>query len=136
MKYLELKEKHEKMLGDFPIAFAFSNEQLVQAMDKLGAKSKDDLCTVPYGGLILKDNTDKYRSLLKTIKEEEDEAIKDDQYLSEGFYYELNNHEYCITYDVTDTLACFGLTYKDVEKDERILSIFTKACAKYLENCW
>ena len=36
MKYLELKERQQKEVNDFPFGFAFSNEQFKEMMEKFG----------------------------------------------------------------------------------------------------
>lgn len=40
-EYLNLLDKHREELNDFPIAYAFSNEQLKEALTKLGAKKEE-----------------------------------------------------------------------------------------------
>ena len=41
MKYLKLKEKHQKEVNDFPFGFAFSNQQFKEMIEKFGLKEKD-----------------------------------------------------------------------------------------------
>ena len=40
-KYDEIKEKHQQRVNNFPMMFAFSQEQLYDGMKKLGLKSTD-----------------------------------------------------------------------------------------------
>ena len=35
--YLEMKERHQKEVNDFPMAFAFNKEQLESALQKIGS---------------------------------------------------------------------------------------------------
>ena len=39
-KYDEIKEKHQQRVNNFPMIFAFSQEQLYEGMKKLGLKIK------------------------------------------------------------------------------------------------
>lgn len=131
---MELQDKHSKMVNAFPMAFAFSNEQFEEAKKKLGVTSNDELLTISNGGMIRKTDSKDYTNLSCDITRENDEAMKDDEYLYEGFLYELGNHEYGITYDPEPTLDCFGLTVEDFEKSKRLRTIFKKARAKYLDG--
>ena len=78
---------------------------------------------------------DAYRALWSQCENENEEAMKDDEYLYQGFLYELGNHEFCITYDPSDTLDCFGLSIDVFDDNERISRIFKKARTDYLDSC-
>ena len=51
-------------------------------------------------------------------------AIAEDEtgegFIHDMFYFELNNHEYSITYDTTDALEALGLTAEEIAADERL----------------
>ena len=49
-KYDEIKEKHQKIVDDFPMKFAFSDEQFNQSMKELGLKPDDTDKVVSIGG--------------------------------------------------------------------------------------
>ena len=132
-KYSELTGKHRKMINDFPMTFAFSNKQLEEAKEKMGVTNNEELITVGSGAIIRKTDAKSYNEMIKTLNQESEEAIKDDDYLYEGFLYELGNHEYCITHDPEPTLDCFGIGVEDI--DERIKTIFNKAKNEYLSGC-
>jgi len=122
------------MINDFPMAFAFSNEQFTEAKKKLGVTENDELVALPSGGMIRKTDSEKLKEMYSVMAKEDEEAMKDDDYLYEGFLYELGNHEYCITYDPTDTFNCFGLSIAEVQADKRLLTIFNKAKEQYLSG--
>ncbi len=132
--YLELKGKHERLLNDFPIGFAFNNKQFEETKIKLGVKNNDELLSLSNGGFIRKSDSKAFDILFDSYNKETEEALKDDEYLYHGFLYELGNHEYCITYDPESTLDCFGLTIDQVNSDTRLLAIFKKARNIYLED--
>lgn len=132
-KYMELKSKHERMVNDFPMGFAFSDKQFKEAKEKLGVKNNKELLSLGSGGFIRKADNEAYGKLLISITKDTAEAIQDDDYLYQGFLYELGNHEFCITGDPESTLDCFNLTIEEVQSDKRLLRIFTGAKREYLE---
>lgn len=134
--YLELKGKHEKQVNSFPMGFAFSDKQFEEAKAKLNVTDNKELLSLGSGGFIRKANWKDYLNLTSTINTENKEAMEDDEYLFQGFLYELGNHEFCITYDPEATLDCFNLTIDQVNDDKRLLDIFKKARIQYLENCF
>ena len=134
-KYTELKSKHEKLVNDFPLGFAFSKKQFEEMKVKLNVTSDSELFSLSNGGFIHKTDSDKYHSLMLQLHDETEKAMRDYDYVYHGFLYELGNHEYCITYDPESTLDCFNLTIEQVENDERLKSIFKKARQEYLSHC-
>jgi hypothetical protein len=50
------------------------------------------------------------------------------------FLYELANHEYCITYDLEDTLDALALTVDEINADPRLLHGLEKALKQYLKD--
>lgn len=130
MNYHELKENHSKGLTAFPIAFAFSNEQLTEGLEKLNA-TEDEVLSIGGGGLIRKTDQQALTDMVKRHNREMSEAQKDDTFLKSAIIYELGNHEFCITYDPTDTVLALGL---DLD-DERVAKCFTTARKEYLANC-
>lgn len=133
--YLELKKEHETLINKFPIGFAFSDRQFEEAKKKLGVTENSELLSVPSGGFIRKSDNDSFTTLFKEMDQKTEEAMKDDDYLFQGFLYELGNHEFCITYNPESTLDVFGLTVEEVQKDERLLNIFNAAKKEYLNFC-
>ena len=131
-RYLLQKDKHQKMINNFNMFFAFSNEQLEEGLKKLNT-TKDNIISVDFGGFIKKEDKENYLNMLKVMNKESEESLKDDIFLYEGFRYELANHEFCITYDFTDTLEVFGL--EEDKLTEKQNNILFKARKDYLANC-
>jgi len=131
MKYQELKQSQSNSFNSFTgIFFAFSNSQLDEGMKKMNCVP-GDLCSVPGGGFLLKSKKDDFRAMFNEHDAEMTEAMKDDDFLQQAIEYELGNHEFCITYDPTDTIEALSL---DLE-DERTKGIFAKARRNYLAGC-
>lgn len=120
--YLEMKDRHQKEVEAFPMAFAFNNEQLKEGMEKLGFDVKDTskIYSTGGGGFIRKSDANAFGAMFDRIHTEEAEARKNDDYLFQMFSYELANHEYCYTWDLTDTLRSLGLTLEEVKANKQM----------------
>ena len=77
MKYLKLKEKHQKEVNDFPFGFAFSNEQFKDMMKKFGLKEKDTdkIYSIGAGGYIKKTDAEAMHNMFKRHREESSHKI-------------------------------------------------------------
>lgn len=132
--YEELKQRHQKELGDFPGFFAFNDRQFKEGMEALGVKDTKELCQDFAGMVYRKADAGKLKELLERQDKETKEAFKNDTILHDAIVYELANHEYCITYDETDTLCALGIGRNELMKDGRLADIFEKARADYLDS--
>lgn len=134
MKYLSLVNAHQQELNDFPIMWAFSDEQFAEAMKKLGLKETDTDKVVAFdgGGFMRMSDVPAFEEIITRHKREMTEAFKDDEFVYDAFLYELGNHEFCITYEYEPTLYALGLTEDEVLKDERLLKILKKAKNDYM----
>ena len=122
--YLELKERHEKEFSIFPMIFAFSDKQFKEGMGKLGltVNDTDKIYKNGYGEYYKKT----LKNLMHRHSDEFKALIESDQdgtgFILSMFDYELANHEYFITYDITDTLNALGLTVEDINKSKSLLN--------------
>ncbi len=130
IEYEELIRKHQKVLSNFPQFFAFIEEQFKEGLTKLNT-TKKELLSTGLGGFIRKSDRKKYSDMWIKFNKESKEALKDPNHLYQAFRYELNNHEYCYTRDVDDTLKCIGLNFEDLTAEQ--LRIFNKAEKDYLK---
>lgn len=130
-EYLALKERHQKEVDDFPMAFAFSNKQLTEALEKLGA-TKEECCTTYGGGIIRKTDVKKLTEMFSRQAIEKKNALANDKtgkgYIKDAFEYELANHEY----SVSDTLDCLGITIEDMSNSQPLMKGFQLAGGSYL----
>lgn len=133
--YLVLKKKHQKEFEDFPMEFAFSDKQFEEAMTKLGLTPKDTDKVYKFGdtgGIYRRSDSEALFAMLKRHNEEIEQAIKNDLtgdgFVFDMFNYELANHEYTYTWDVTDTLDALGLTIEQVQSDKKLSYALNKAC--------
>ena len=126
-KYRELKRKHEEEVNKFPFMFAFSEKQFIKGMKKLGLNENDTdkIYDIGCGGYIRKSDSAKLDEMYKRHDMELKKAIEDDVngegFIYDMFNYELSNHEYCITYDIGDTLDALGFSIDDVNNNKKLL---------------
>lgn len=139
--YKQLKDRHQKEMDAFPLGAAFSNKQFEEMMQKWGltVDDTDKICSIGGGCFIRKSDKETFFNMLKRFDDETQAAIAADTtgdgFIYDMFYYELANHEYCITYEYDETFDSLGLTEEEVNADKRLLHGLKKAEKAYLKNC-
>ena len=141
-RYRAMKERHRKDIADFPMFFAFSDKQFAEGMEKLGLKPTDTKSIYRLGdtgGFYRKSDAEQLLQMLIRHEREMQEAIAEDTtgegFIFDMFFYELANHEYCITYDYEDTLGSLGLTSEEIRDNTALSAGLKLATKKYLEGC-
>ena len=138
--YQQMKDRQQKEFDAFPIGAAFSNQQFQQMMEKwsLTVNDTDKICSIGGGCYIRKTDKEALRDLINRLNKEKQDAIAadltGDGFIFDMFVYELANHEYCITYDLEETLDALGLTPEEVNADELLKYGLNKAIKYYLKN--
>lgn len=121
--YVQLKNKKQEEFNAFPMAFAFSDEQLKEGLDKLGI-TKDEAVGIGAGGFIRKSDLEDFKAMVKRWQDAEAEAIANDKtgegLIKDMFVYELDNHEYSYTGDATAAMATLGLTYGKIKSNKAL----------------
>lgn len=129
-RYLEMKRKHQEQINKFPLKFAFSKDQVEEGLKELGV-TKKEVVSIGAGGFLRKNDLPRFKKESRERIEEMEKAIADDKtgegFIYEMFYYELNNHEYCVTYSITDTVEGLGMTEEEVYNSESLLNGINKA---------
>jgi hypothetical protein len=131
--YYTLKRKHEREFKEFPMIFAFSTKDLEEGLVKLGLTpdDKDKIYSTGGGGYYRKSDSPALKEMLDRFDREMQEAKDADEtgdgFLFEMFDYELANHEYCITYDVHDTLDALDMTIEEVQSSEKLTHALNRA---------
>ena len=134
-KYVQLQEAKQKEFNAFPMAFAFSEKQLKEGLEKLSI-TKDEAVGIGAGGFIRKADVEAFKALLKKWQDAEAEAIANDKtgegFIKDMFVYELGNHEYAYTGNATDAIQTLGLTYAEIEKNSALNKGFVLACKEVM----
>ena len=133
-KYSAFKKSKQQKVDEFPMMFAFSQEQLEEGKARLGVTDNKELLSIGAGGFIRKSDREEFDNLFIQLDKELAENLNDDEFLYEAFLYELANHEYCYSWDLTDSLDVLGLTVEQVKADDRMYSILKKALVQYKED--
>ena len=138
--YRLLKDKQQKEMNAFPLGAAFSNAQFEQMMQKWGlaVRDTDKIYSLGGGCYIRKTDFTVFMDMIKRFEREKAEAIEKDSsgngFIYDMFLYELAYHEYCVTYELDDTLYALGLTEEQVHSDKRLTHGLKKAIKEYLKN--
>lgn len=116
--YLDLVEKQRKEIEEFPIAYAFDEKQLAEALEKLGATKEECTSIYGHGDIVKKEDAPRFVQMLKRhTKEVQDALLSDKDFALAAFLYEMDNHEYAINYSGDeDVLGCFGLEMDELEE--------------------
>ncbi len=117
-EYLDLKKRHEKELNEFPIAYAFNDKQLEEALEKLGATKEECVTVFGHGDIVKRSDAKELVKMFTRQDKEVKEKLKaDPEFAYEAFLYEMDNHEYAINWSADeDVLAAFGITFEFIRK--------------------
>lgn len=139
-KYLEIKNDNQKRFNDFSEnfiywIFAFDNTEFNEKLKEHNL-SKDEIISIGAGGFIKKEHKELYLQELKALRKGHafNQIKDDDEEVKKAFKYELSNHEYCITYDLSDALNALGITEEKIQKDARLKKLLKEAVKEYLES--
>ena len=128
-EYLDLKQRHQKEVEDFPIAYAFNGKQLKEAIEKLGA-TKQEVTTLGYGTVIKKPDIPAFEELLEDHRHE----LKDKDFAYAAFLYEMDNHEYAINWTGdADVLECFDLIYAQLDELD-LEEVYQRAARQHMKH--
>ena len=129
--YRQMQERHQKEMNDFPIAFAYSDQQFDDGMRKLGLdpSETDKVVSVFYGAFIRREDHDALMEMFERhSKEERDAFIKnEDDWAYHAFRYELANHEYSYTGDYEPALEACGFTLDELKQYPDLVVTFRRA---------
>lgn len=130
-KYTELKAKHQAEVDAFPFGFAFNDNQFNEMMTSWGLtpNDTDKIYKIGGGGYIRKTDSVPMSDMFARHDSELKSAMQDEQFAFEAFSYELANHEYCITYDLTDSLDALDLTIEEINANPIMADALKRAIA-------
>lgn len=117
--YRQMKERQQKEFNAFPLAFAFNEDQFEQGMNRLGldVSETDKVIGIGAGGFMRKSDESAFDAILERFDKETHDAFmnNDSAWAEKAFYWELANHEYCITLDTEPALTACGMTLDEVK---------------------
>ena len=123
--YIEMNNRHQKEVDDFPLFFAFNKGQLSEGLKKFGLSPNDTdkiYRLENTGGYYRRDDSERLNDMFFRHALELQDAIDGDKtgegFIFEMFNYELANHEYIVSGDVTETLKALGITDEELSGSE------------------
>ena len=130
-----MAKKHQKELEEFPIAYAFSDEQLKDALEKLGATKEECVTVFGHGDIVKRENAKALIKLLERHTEDLKQKLKDDvEFAEAAFLYEMDNHEYAINWSADeDVLDCFSINWEFIRKNGLQMA-YDSARNKHMRN--
>ena len=134
-EYLDLKKKHEKEVSEFPIAYAFNEKQLEEALAKLGATEEECVTVFGHGDIVKRENAKPFVDMLERQTEEIKQKLIDDvEFAEAAFCYEMDNHEYAINWSAdSDVLDCFCINWRFID-DHGLRMAYDSARNKHFEQ--
>ena len=85
-EYLDLKKRHQKEFEDFPIAYAFNDKQLEEALEKLGATKDECVSVFGHGDIVTRENAKPLIALLDRQTKELHQKLRDDHEFAEAAF--------------------------------------------------
>lgn len=126
-QYKKIKEKHQEEANRFPMYWAFGDNQWKDLLNKLNLteeEAQEKLILGPAGSLMFKEDVSKFTKMMENHYNEIQNEISKDKdgttFIKDMFIYELINHEYGYTRDLTDTLESLQITDKDLQDKENL----------------
>lgn len=133
-KYLELRKRQQKEVEDFPVAYAFNEQQLEEALRKLNATKEECVSIFGCGDVLKKENVPAFKQMMARHIKELREAIKNKEFAEAAFLYEMDNHEYAINWaGDADVLGCFSLDWKTLE-ELNLVGAYNRAREQHIRN--
>lgn len=134
-EYLDLKKQQEREFAEFPIAYAFNDKQLQEALEKLGATKEECVTVFGHGDIVKRTDAKALIKMLERHTQELKQKLKDDpDFAYEAFLYEMNNHEYAINWTADDdVLDCFSIDWDFIRKHGLQLA-YDRARTQHFKN--
>jgi len=133
-KYYEYKKNKENGVSNFAGLFwAFNQEQLKEGIKKVGATKDNKIVSIGAGGYILKSRIADFEKLMKDLKTGLKTKLKTKSFFYDAMYYELCNHEYCITMNPEEALETLTIDEKWIEKN-KLTEEYKKAKKDAMKN--
>lgn len=133
LSYEQLRNRFQRELNDFPMGFAYSQKQFKEMLVKLDCQP-GELLSLGGGSYLRKSDEAAFDDLWNRQEAEHKAAMQNPEYVYSMFRYELSNHEYGITHDLTDTLAACDVTLDEVHGNPMWLDCLQRARVDYLDG--
>lgn len=139
--YKTWKENSQKDFSKLPIYWAFGEQQFKELLQKLNLKdTKEDLqklVNIGYGGLMLKSDLHLLENHNATFSKEKllFWLTHNFKFAYSALRYEMNNHEYYYTCDISDTLEALRINIEDIQNNAYLRLAYLRAKKDYWKIC-
>lgn len=137
--YSEMKKQQQKEFDEFPMMFAFDDEQFEKGMKQLGVIEENEIASIGFGGFIRKSDIKQYNNMQDRFLKELQQSIMADKtgekFIKGMFMEEMSNHEYSYTRDLEPVLEALGLTMNTINDFNNLKHGLELAQNEYLNNC-
>lgn len=139
--YKQYKKNRQEDFNKLPIYWAFGEQQFKELLQKLKLQDTPEdlkkLVNIGCGGLMLKSDLPLLKNHNQTFSKEVllFWLTHNFKFAYSAFKYEMSNHEYYYTCDITDTLESLNITFEDIQKNGYLKMAFLKAKRDYWKNC-
>ena len=132
--YVDMMKRQQQELSDFPIAYAFNEQQLEEALIKLNATKEEGVTYMNMGDIIKRTDVPAFKRMLRRHTEELQNAMKNEEFAEAAFLYEMDNHEYAINWDGdADVLSTLCLDAK-LLKEYGLENAYRRARRQHMKN--
>ena len=136
--YRAMKDRHQAEVNALPLAFAFNRDQYRAKLAEWSISEEDArsgaVVGIGNGGFCRAEDHNEVLATLRRIRDEKQAAIDADKtgtgFIYEMFLYELANHKYGYTGDVSETLDALNITAEDINSSEAMQNGLKKAAEK------
>ncbi len=132
MTYQEMKNRHQEEFNALPLMAAFDMRQFEEGKRRLGVINDDELLNYGYGCFIRKVDMPRFNEHSERTAAERKAAMQDFSFCVGMFEYEMANHEYGYTRNISDTLGACGLTADEINADKMLQKALNTAIKNYL----
>ena len=135
-EYLDFKKRQQKEFEEFPIAYAFNDKQLEEALEKLGATKEECVSVFGHGDIVRRqDAKDLVKLFTRHDKELKQKLIDDVDFAYEAILYEMDNHEYANNWSADeDVLAALGIDFMFIRKNG-LQMVYDQARNQHMQTC-
>lgn len=138
--YSEMRNAFMKKYNEFSsknIIWAFGcNLTLEKILKDNNLPLDTKVVSLPGGGLLLKDKEKEFNELFDSYNKELKERMSTDKIFAiDAFEWELNNHEYGYTKDLTPACEALGITIDDLNSNKILAEALTIASDNIIRFC-
>lgn len=122
-QYEKMKIRHQNELDSFPFFVAFTGDDFKRGLRRLGLKENDSdkISYVKNNVFIKKEDLATWNNMFERHKKEMEDLINNDKigtgFIYDMFLFELINHEYGYTGDITDTIKELNFTEEEIKSN-------------------